>query len=471
MYNQFRPVGAYNNDGILAAIFASDYQDGDWETQNEAALQGLSFLAPERGLMVSRSDYSTNGLALQFHCRQDLGGHTYGDRNNFTLSGLGRMWVHYTFGPGFVYTKYMSGILVDDLGMPVTLKHGTKVRQPGTILDYDEEALATWVAGDATYAYSWEWHWEAQPSGVDHSLLGTDGWVKVLETWNDFRYLPGTESYHEIPFYDYADWQEPGKFERMIKRPYNPMQRVYRTAGLVRGSKPYALIVDDIQKDGSSHNYKWLAQIPDDLSVASTDVNLDPADYRADVILAEPGGTGNRRLLVRVLNNEGFSGGAPGYVDQIDLEINTLYHARRLVVESDSVAPDFKVLLYPHRVGDALPVTRWNPAHTQVTVDFGDQVDVLTFTPGPDQRTRVGVQRISDPPQVVPVVQVEREGGVKITWDADVGHYYQVDTSSNLAAWSALVSNYPPDGAASSSTSYTDPAAAAGAGFYRVTAP
>ena len=49
---------------------------------------------------------------MNFHIRQDMGGHTYGDRLSFTLSGLGRTFVRNPVGY-IPETEWSSGILVN----------------------------------------------------------------------------------------------------------------------------------------------------------------------------------------------------------------------------------------------------------------------------------------------------------------------------------------------------------------------
>jgi hypothetical protein len=47
---------------------------------------------------------------------------------------------------------------------------------------------------------------------------------------------------------------------------WNPVQRAFRTAGLVRGRYTYAVIVDDIAaSDDNDHTFTWSAHVPGDL--------------------------------------------------------------------------------------------------------------------------------------------------------------------------------------------------------------
>ena len=51
-----------------------------------------------------------------------------------------------------------------------------------------------------------------------------------------------------------------------------------------------------------------MAQIARDLSIEEMAVNLENENYRNDVILKEPAAIGNRRLLVRILENTEYDG-------------------------------------------------------------------------------------------------------------------------------------------------------------------
>ena len=45
------------------------------------------------------------------------------------------------------------------------------------------------------------------------------------------------------------------------RAPFNPMQYVFRTTGLVRGEHAYGFVVDDLKKDDQPHLYQWVAML------------------------------------------------------------------------------------------------------------------------------------------------------------------------------------------------------------------
>jgi hypothetical protein len=63
------------------------------------------------------------------------------------------------------------------------------------------------------------------------------------------------------------------------------------------------------------------------------------------------------------------------------------------VIPSRSVAPDFKVLLFPYRNKKNIPGTEWNKDRTQVTITVGDQEDVVDFTMTESGRTTLRITR------------------------------------------------------------------------------
>ena len=182
------------------------------------------------------------------------------------------------------------------------------------------------------------------------------------------------------------------------------VKKAFRTAGIVRGTHPYALIVDDLQLDDKTHAYDWGMILADDLTLGScktTDVTAGKA--QADIVLdenlkPEKGSTNapvnDRHLLVRVLSASSLTEPAASVgvmsvpnPPQRDMQINKLH------ITSQSVSPEFKIMLFPFRKGDALPTTTWNESHSVATISWPDQTDTISFTPDPDGHTRVKIDR------------------------------------------------------------------------------
>ncbi len=377
------PRSTYYNALLSLVIMASDYKtDNTYAVQNEIAQGELTFNGKERGLIITRSGYEEDALALQFHIRQDTGGHTYGDRNSFNLSALGRVWVRNPIGYN-PETEWASTLLVNQVGIPVTEKDGRKARQPGRLASYQDEPLATFMTGDATYAYNNEWDWYPRDPG---GILDRDGWEHVMETWNDFRHPNNqlTEAYGDIPFFDYGHWHFGGRLEGMLKRPVNNLRQMYRLAGLVRGDYPYVVIADDVSKvDESLVNYQWIAQIPEDLTLMPASQYSGNLDASRDLVLQEPAATGNRRLLIRVLNAEGTPLHGVGRLRE-DISYYMWGQdraAKRLEIERRASEPRFRIMLYPYTEGDAIPQHVENASTGHIQANWPGQRDTLVFEP------------------------------------------------------------------------------------------
>jgi hypothetical protein len=393
-------------DMIPAAAFVCNSGSGTFTDQSKAVLNNqFDYTGLNSGVFVSRSGFDPNATMLQMHVRQDLGGHTTADRNSFTLSALGCVWmeIHHDVSQGTLQfhemqeSKFQSVPLVDGAAMWVTQLDGHKMRIPAKAAGWKSSDKACFFSGDATYAYTNQWFWQSYDATT--TSVPWSGWTLEQTTPNDFRRSNNkiAEPIGNSPFYAYPHWQYPGKNEGIWKKPNIAMRQVYRTAGLVRGTKPYALIIDDIQKDDANHTYKWLAQLRHDHYdttfskdlVIVTGTNL-PAGFNqaTDVLLQEKTASSTRQLLVRVLRangtpiqSAGSTGSTLAYIEQETDCTNTTW-PRLCIERSGTVSPDFRVMLFPMTIGDVVPKTTWSTnlkPNDTLTITIGSQTDVMQF--------------------------------------------------------------------------------------------
>jgi hypothetical protein len=102
---------------------------------------------------------------------------------------------------------------------------------PGRLLEVTEATDRAWtlVAGDATPCYTFGYSGKRE---MDRGLpLGSFLWPGMLELF-----------------------AEPLK---MTQKDYNPMRHAIRSMLFVRGERPYVLVVDDYDKDGRPHDWRW----------------------------------------------------------------------------------------------------------------------------------------------------------------------------------------------------------------------
>ncbi|MFZ4454669.1 MAG: T9SS type A sorting domain-containing protein [Bacteroidales bacterium] len=419
---------SYFNNNIPAAIFCSDYFTIPFANEAQSAFKNNKlYLDSLGGFAALRSGFDVNAATLFFHNRQDLGGHAYANKNDIVYSALGRSWISRVTSRSnstypYTYPTYASScMLINNMGACSpnwNIVAGVVPLAPGTIVDFKNRPNLLTVAGDATEPYSYQWDMgNIQTFAVDNPNLSISGAEIITNGLNHYRYSP-SYSCDNISLYNYLNYTTDSLivYKRAIRYPFNVCQKVFRTVGMVQMPKPFALIVDDAQKDNNINNYKWLAQLADDLTIESTTVNPNYENYQNDIILKEPASVGNRRLLVRLLNiNGAVNPNTPAIIDSVNTFVN-----HRLVIESNSVDPQFKIMLFAYNSGDQLPVTTWNPSHSIVTVNNNGSTRYIAFPM--DAKGRTNIQLLDVVPSVpVGLTATGNSNQIKLTWAAAAG--------------------------------------------------
>ncbi len=404
--------GAGFNMHVPALLFASDYFNTPLATEAQAALGGNKFYFDSLGgQAIMRSGFDSTAAMLFFACRQDGGGHTYANKNEVLFSSKGRIWFPRvtTTGSGLVVqdsvmpTKISNSILINDVGILTdTGAYFSYGIVPGKMIYYSNSSNLLSIAGDATHAYGYQYQ-NFGFGGItgESPYLAPPYWNKVNTTINSYRYGK-YYSFDDVSFYNkftYPDTKvtPPYYYQRTVEAPYlnGAVKKVYRTASLVQATNPYAIIVDDVQRDNNTNNYKWTTPLAPDLSVDTTVTNLTNNNYRFDVILKEPTATGNRRLLIRVLNANGAINNTVA-----GTEDSSIYNATntctgcglmRFKLEANAIDPQFKVMLFAYNKGDSLPVTNWSPDKTKLYVYNAGVTNTISFPMDNTGRTNINL--------------------------------------------------------------------------------
>lgn len=397
-------------DPLICAIYACDVdRDEPWERALARVTEGrpLTQFSEDTCNLITRSGWSSDALFMTYQNRAVMGGHIYADRSHFNLYADGRYWAIYRtlrqvkehYKPG---TR--SVVMIDGQG-PST--------PPARCVACTDGPQATFIATDlsAPWNYSSNYIEPAKDRGKT---------VSLPYSWNHFRLHPSPLPWMDLPVEGVPNWLSSRKPEPLGKNPapfvgWTPrtpgIKRAYRTAGLVRGQHPYAVVIDDIELDGKAHDYTWNLTIADDVALGSVR-RVGGSDWpMAELVLEEqspPKDGDKRRLLVRFLEARGLLD-EPATVETVTLPDG--WHGRpmsfpKLVVRSRSVAPDFKAVLVPLRDGQQPPKTTWNEDHTVLTVAWPDQADTIAFSPHADGRSR---------PAII------RDGATLLDWAADAG--------------------------------------------------
>jgi hypothetical protein len=398
---------------MYQCIFAADPTDVDHHTERQLELE-KTFFDTERNSLITRSEFGNDEVQLQFECRSDAfaANHQHSDRGNFTLAGAGRVWAIDRFRG--IESRHHNVVTIDYKGQGY-------FTPPGEWLGLVDNEYATFGACDAKNAY--DYYWQTYIAGFadkdqprrhykrwENFTKDADAWLTANPDFDwkaNIDRTPQVEAYYKgFEFGDPRMWDE---YSRPVKVPFNPVQKAFRTAGLVRGAHPYALVIDDIRKDDAPHTYDWNMMVDSDVQLievkTDTIVLGSPAESELgnfDVHVPRPK-KGDPQLLIKVLHRA-----IPGDVyhnPQIRLETMEYKDARiwpegrsfglakRLVVPSFTAEPKFKMLLFPHHHGDTVPTTTWNDDQTMLTIAWPDQTDVITFSEDDYGRTHLKIQR------------------------------------------------------------------------------
>ena len=345
-----------------------------WE--RDALHLPLIFNDPVHGLLHARTGHDRNALYMMFEARPDLRGvgHQHHDSGQFYLAALGEMWA-VEAGAKNSYSPDHNTVLIDGRGHS-DVSAAPRVEYLGASIS-DNGAIASANLKNA-YDYGWttpmhfSWLLDDNKKGLWKMQPDTDPELVA--------YYRGTQ--HEkmrlwgSSYFD-NNWGPVMRIEG------NPVHYAYRTAGIVGGKHSYALLLDDINKDGKDHVYDWLMQLPDNVrmsgvampasSVPAMLLSKTPAldSWRMRGLEALP--KGQPGLLVCLLSMSAerkYEGGNTVGSDALPyrLEQNSAPAVQpgqtlaksRLVITRRAIDPHFKVLLIPVRGGDKLPTIRWD---------------------------------------------------------------------------------------------------------------
>lgn len=350
----------------------------------------LTYFCPTRGYMIARSAWDKDAVKLDFEAKTDYPtvGHNHADANNFTLAALGREWateLGYHQAAGHLH----NNILIDGRSQSPWPQPG------GHWIDLVDTPEATIGVSDARHPYTYRW--SNSGWGVANDPPPTDAkWE--LET------LPKVREF-------VREQVESGKgrqsiFEHhgpVLRAEWNPVEKAFRTAALVRGKNPYVFFIDDIRKDDEVRLYEWAMFLPDDVELLRSGPQWVvigakelPADPKAKDAKRQPD---TRRLLVQVVDVD-----VPSENDGLAIRLektpiqNKAFEGgnklrNRLVIPARTKEPRFKILLYPHREGDPLPDVRWNAGRSSVDFVFPWQTDRWTFAEAEAGRTALTLQQ------------------------------------------------------------------------------
>jgi hypothetical protein len=377
----------------------------------------LDFSDPIHGVFSSYSDRTTNAAWINMMVRPDHyygAGHHHADAGMFHFSGAGVDWFTQTAHHQSFDGRYFNLVQVDG--------HSEAEPGPQGITAYN--GAAKWLgstnsesgavaSADLTYAYSWRWM--TQPPGTWNETVQGLGWT--FEPTERIREIfAGTARNKMRPWWlTYTT----SNYIATSRAPFNPMEYVFRTTGLVRGGHSYGFVVDDLRKDGQPHLYQWcgmlgggvwqvnVPDVPKGSLVLGYDRSKDAANIGMTMMapyeISEhktpiTPSKGDPLLLVLPITPDTSVDStlpligvetAKGPLDKKG--VPQAYD--RLVISTRANEGHFRVLLIPFRMGDPLPSVAYDSKNSAAIVAWSDQKDVLKFHQSQNGQTGVIVTR------------------------------------------------------------------------------
>lgn len=382
----------------------------DWETQSaiDSLQPPLTWQDDLRGYVEARNSWRIGDLHLGFVNKQDFyyGGHEGSEANRITLWKDGVNWLRDEDLLAVKATGLQNMLTIDGRGLswpPV----------PGVWLGVNEGPAGLSAAGDARLAYRHNKVMQVHPLSFPSSKLPyyAPFTEKNFDLTRDLQiaFHPGTVAFNDgYAHTDYGPWSGETRLVEFYGDNQTDVEQVYRTVHLARGDHPYVLLLDDARTSGANPRlFEVSFNLPDDAVVVdstTTEIqfqNVEPSERRESEFLLAPGGTprdpatgrpvvkkGDPLLLVRILyRNSDYGFPAPRVQVLPGRPEKPFNRFSQLVVPAISTSPEFRILFYPHRAGDPLPVTAWNTDRTELSVTIGKQRDVYRFARTDGDRT------------------------------------------------------------------------------------
>ena len=411
--DNFKMVETITTPDIFTTLDWKGFRNKDdslkpsWE-RSELHLPDV-FNDPDHGLFAARSGDQQDALYMMFEARPDLRhvGHQHHDSGQFYLAAGGVMWA-VEAGPKSSYSADHNTVRIDGKG------HSDVSAAPKVgYLGVQTNGPLVMASSDLKNAYDFGWTTPMHFSWHDPAFAS---WKLSVETDPEVvAHFKGTQHYKMRVWgddYTRSNWGPTMRIEG------NPVQYAFRSAGIVNGKHPYALVVDDISKDGKEHLYDWLMQVP--VGTRMLPATNRSADAPVSVILARSAGPAE---WDRMEPPETLPKGAPGLMlcflglekseasinrsnlvgdenDPVRLEqlAGTTVAGgsplkTRLVVSQKGIDPRFLILMIPIKGGEQLPVISYDDKTATASVIWPGQKDFVHFSTGKNQRTTVTLER------------------------------------------------------------------------------
>jgi hypothetical protein len=380
----------------------------DWKNQTNINQLKLPLIWHDsaRGYVNIRNSWQKEDLKVDFVCKQDFfyGGHEGSENNRITLWKDGVNWIQDNNMLATKATFLQNMLTIDGKGL-----HWPPVA--GNWLGIQQSDNAVIATGDGKMGYSYTKVMQTHPLYYPSAQIP---YYKAFTENNydltrdiQIAFQPATIQFNNgYAHTDYGPWSGETRLVEGYK-PFNEVQRAFRTVQVAKGKYPYVLVVDDVQKDNQAHQYDFNLCMPigaELIEVKTPEIvfqNTNPSAERTDELIIashhinrDANGKpilqkGEPLCLIKVLNRNTDYGFLVPSLQQFE-------GYNLLNIPAKSIAPDFKILIYPFKYGEPLPTTVWNKERTELSVSFKEQNDVYNFSTTDASRTAIALQRKGD---------------------------------------------------------------------------
>lgn len=355
----------------------------------------------ERGVAQIRSSWDKDALQVTLESRSDFytGGHETPEFGNFTFAAHGVLWAPY-------FLAYQPSIHRN-----VVTVNGQNGEYPPVathFVGFEDNDIASTAVMDYSLGMQFKQHARNElilhpklEIPFHHWMRGAYGWGRE-RTWQK-AFQPHNRWFDEyLASVDFGHWGGQNTGGTWYERILPEVDHAWRTFQMVKGERPFILVLDDLKLSEGEHSFRWNLNLlpeavlirqptPDILILGRYDIpadrNLPPRPLNYKPANGEP------LLLVQVLNRD--------TTDAFPRPAFEFTDGKAMIsVPATGKDPAYKVLVFPFRQGESLPAVTWSENRERLRIIIGDDEYAYHFGAADKGRTVFTMTKNSELAQV-----------------------------------------------------------------------